>query len=489
MLAALGGISSSATADTYRTKWDNQIVALDLRTGELRWTFPRLVSNADFAVYRDGLVAHPDSLGKPSYRLYLDPSTGEMLLPFDMEDERLLAQSAVHNRAPPVVLENGWVLRGFDPGNSRNLSFHEPEHDRLVWHLPDDGYHHSVRAVGNMVVYATDAVIRAFVAGNQSHAWEIDLNALVTGRAKPLSRVNYLVNDGTIYAQSQEHLFAFDAGTGKLRWHHDLTWDLGLPFYPDRYGEWIRLAVDENVLIAASWRRVIALDLDSDQYLWVMAQDSFPSGPRPAAYDGMVYLIAGQRAELSRSVLAGSGGWGLLSALIAGTTIIVALLHRWGKRRRLPPAPILCCSAVSVAILVAGLCSFLWLLHLRVRVAGNEIMLSLDRGRFVLIPPEASVDAATEIGFSVWHSVYANGSERPYPLQWRSRWHTHAAVPFALFATYPAAAFVFNRLRRLRRRRLGLCDACAYDLRGNESGVCPECGNRAPSESRHRAPS
>jgi len=27
-----------------------------------------------------------------------------------------------------------------------------------------------------------------------------------------------------------------------------------------------------------------------------------------------------------------------------------------------------------------------------------------------------------------------------------------------------------------RRRRSGLCVGCAYDLTGNESGVCPECG-------------
>ena len=30
--------------------------------------------------------------------------------------------------------------------------------------------------------------------------------------------------------------------------------------------------------------------------------------------------------------------------------------------------------------------------------------------------------------------------------------------------------------RRGRRASAGLCAVCAYDLTGNESGVCPECG-------------
>jgi hypothetical protein len=29
---------------------------------------------------------------------------------------------------------------------------------------------------------------------------------------------------------------------------------------------------------------------------------------------------------------------------------------------------------------------------------------------------------------------------------------------------------------RQRRRRTGLCSRCGYDLTGNVSGVCPECG-------------
>ncbi len=48
-----------------------------------------------------------------------------------------------------------------------------------------------------------------------------------------------------------------------------------------------------------------------------------------------------------------------------------------------------------------------------------------------------------------------------------------------LLAIYPTLAFIRGPLRHRRRRRLrkhGLCLGCGYDLTGNESGVCPECG-------------
>jgi hypothetical protein len=45
-----------------------------------------------------------------------------------------------------------------------------------------------------------------------------------------------------------------------------------------------------------------------------------------------------------------------------------------------------------------------------------------------------------------------------------------------LFAAYPTIAFIRGPLWRWRRRRKGLCVKCGYDLTGNVSGVCPECG-------------
>lgn len=55
-------------------------------------------------------------------------------------------------------------------------------------------------------------------------------------------------------------------------------------------------------------------------------------------------------------------------------------------------------------------------------------------------------------------------------------------VAFALFGVYPTAASIGGLLstwRRWHRHRNGWCIGCGYNLTGNISGACPECGTRA----------
>ncbi len=47
--------------------------------------------------------------------------------------------------------------------------------------------------------------------------------------------------------------------------------------------------------------------------------------------------------------------------------------------------------------------------------------------------------------------------------------------PLSLFAICPAGMFI-SLVRRWNRRRWGYCVQCRYDLTGNLSGICPECG-------------
>lgn len=50
-------------------------------------------------------------------------------------------------------------------------------------------------------------------------------------------------------------------------------------------------------------------------------------------------------------------------------------------------------------------------------------------------------------------------------------------IPFAALAVFAVSATAITALRKRRRGRLGLCVPCGYDLTGNLSGICPECGS------------
>lgn len=52
-------------------------------------------------------------------------------------------------------------------------------------------------------------------------------------------------------------------------------------------------------------------------------------------------------------------------------------------------------------------------------------------------------------------------------------------VPIPILATIPAL-WLFAATRRRLRKNLNHCERCDYDLTGNESGVCPECGTAIP---------
>ncbi len=81
----------------------------------------------------------------------------------------------------------------------------------------------------------------------------------------------------------------------------------------------------------------------------------------------------------------------------------------------------------------------------------------------------------------VWPLI-KDRSPRFIPWMYQTPSSMLASVPLyaviILFATYPTIAFIRGPLRRWRRRRKGLCVNCDYNLTGNVSGVCPECGTK-----------
>lgn len=54
--------------------------------------------------------------------------------------------------------------------------------------------------------------------------------------------------------------------------------------------------------------------------------------------------------------------------------------------------------------------------------------------------------------------------------------HAPLWIPFLLASAYPTYAIIRVPFRQHYRRRHNCCIRCGYNLRGNVSGICPECG-------------
>lgn len=61
-------------------------------------------------------------------------------------------------------------------------------------------------------------------------------------------------------------------------------------------------------------------------------------------------------------------------------------------------------------------------------------------------------------------------------------------IPYALIVAACGLLTVLTWWLTRRRMRPGCCARCGYDLTGNRSGVCPECGTPTPADAGSAAP-
>ena len=88
-------------------------------------------------------------------------------------------------------------------------------------------------------------------------------------------------------------------------------------------------------------------------------------------------------------------------------------------------------------------------------------------------PRKASTYEREILGFGVFSEAVTT------PLQTSVVWHRMSIpvwVVVPVLAAYPTIFFLRGPLRRLHRRRNGLCLTCAYNLTGLPEPRCPECG-------------
>lgn len=116
------------------------------------------------------------------------------------------------------------------------------------------------------------------------------------------------------------------------------------------------------------------------------------------------------------------------------------------------------------------------------------VMLMLDRGQLRLSlwlasdPPAVTGEGGLErYGFGYRAEVNITPTNKVNRM-YRVMMPMWALIGICTF--YPTLAFVRGPVTRLRRRRLNQCPPCGYSLRGNLSGVCPECGSITPGGAR-----
>lgn len=102
----------------------------------------------------------------------------------------------------------------------------------------------------------------------------------------------------------------------------------------------------------------------------------------------------------------------------------------------------------------------------------------------------ATIGAAIAYTAPMWPIFYGDMGERDplwaalEPGFWISRRHDEYYIPVAISIVIIGVCLFYGRKygkgldRKARNRRIfrGCCEVCSYNLKGNTSGVCPECG-------------
>lgn len=336
-------VTASAQATSFAPRYDLQVVARDLRTGQQVWRHvPPRLRGADKWLLPGGLFLRQYEDNENNL-LFLDPESGQSIAPFDWQ-----AQLPAVGKREEIILSNGWTLVNFRSGTSKTLEFFDSTSTRTpVWTLDPNTYPHEVVAWEDYVYWTRsylsgDGIIHAHKAGSSTPTWTVNLNDLVEPRPQSLKRMKLTVHRNTLFVQSDEQIFGLHPRNGALWFRYDLATDLRLNFRPDFWRGGVPVAglqVTGDVLLIAYECRVIAIDMKSHRYLWHLAPDSFPYKPRPVIGAGVIYMLAGPRDQLfpldKPVVNRGSAAEGRVWPLIV-LGIAFAIFMWWLARRSTP---------------------------------------------------------------------------------------------------------------------------------------------------------
>jgi hypothetical protein len=98
---------------------------------------------------------------------------------------------------------------------------------------------------------------------------------------------------------------------------------------------------------------------------------------------------------------------------------------------------------------------------------------SVHRGRLIPVFPVKAVHPGYPVAYPIARTILGFNLWREKAVGWSFREWDFPLWPIAVAtAILPLRSYA----RRRRALRAGLCATCNYNLTGNVSGVCPECG-------------
>ena len=134
-------------------------------------------------------------------------------------------------------------------------------------------------------------------------------------------------------------------------------------------------------------------------------------------------------------------------------------------------------TVLSVALLALWICSIFW----GAEYVGKRFYMSCESGYAMFTVPYSNSTGMVQPGLVVKEARKHTLSWRPYflfkrpqgvPNDWGLTLGLPLWIPFVLLSVPTAILWYRDR----RRPPPGHCKSCGYDLTGNVSGVCSECG-------------
>lgn len=319
ILASVALWSGHAQAERPEPRTDLEIVAVDAKSGEIKWSHATTpLGYADFELYPAVLVAYRrqgvvddhtlDEIEDGPTRIFVDPKTGALTKTRPDLSERRARSFKAHDREP-LTLANGWRYEHF--GFHPKLEFTAPASDAIVWSVPLSHYPSTGFAYRNTVIFADryKATIHAYRAGADRPTWTIDFNKLLkTNRDTHIRHITMYWRGDLVFAQTRTRVFAIRPETGKLAWQIDVARTTGMPpsaFYDDTgaafHGDGDVLSsdavfnADDGVLVVAYLQHVVAFRATTGSLLWHRGPDTDPHHSRPIIKDGVMYMTMGPR--------------------------------------------------------------------------------------------------------------------------------------------------------------------------------------------------